>query len=165
MKNRLLLITLFAIIACSCALMSSAHNKLTSSAQLSLLQKQTARHRRNRRAAILRQRTRIVIRLISQTVITQPASQTAMHHPRSRKVSHLRSQMARCRHRATEKHRAAKHQVDSHLRCRMEIPQTVKHRAASHRRCLMVRHQAVHRVACLDRAMARIQPIMITAVT
>lgn len=43
MKNRSLLIALFAIIACSCALMSSAHNKLTSSAQLSLLQKQTAR--------------------------------------------------------------------------------------------------------------------------
>ena len=47
MKNRLLLITLFAIIACSCALMSSAHNKLTSSAQLSLLQKQTAQYDSN----------------------------------------------------------------------------------------------------------------------
>ena len=43
MKNKSLLIALFAIIACSCALMSSAHNKLTSSAQLSLMQKQTAR--------------------------------------------------------------------------------------------------------------------------
>lgn len=47
MKNRLLLITLFAIIACSCALMSSAHNKLTSSAQLSLLQKQTTQYDSN----------------------------------------------------------------------------------------------------------------------
>ena len=47
MKNRLLLITLFAIIACSCALLSSAHNKLTSSAQLSLLQKQTAQYDSN----------------------------------------------------------------------------------------------------------------------
>ena len=41
MKNRLLQIALFAIIACSCAFMLSAHNKLTSSAQLSLLKKQT----------------------------------------------------------------------------------------------------------------------------
>lgn len=47
MNNRLLLIILFAIIACSCALMSSAHNKLTSSAQLSLLQKQTAQYDSN----------------------------------------------------------------------------------------------------------------------
>ena len=47
MNNRLLLITLFAIIAWSCALMSSAHNKLTSSAQLSLLQKQTAQYDSN----------------------------------------------------------------------------------------------------------------------
>ena len=47
MKNRLLQITLFAIIACSCALMLSAHNKLTSSAQLSLLQKQTAQYDSN----------------------------------------------------------------------------------------------------------------------
>ena len=47
MKNRSLLIALFAIIACSCALMSSAHNKVTSSAQLSLLQKQTAQYDSN----------------------------------------------------------------------------------------------------------------------
>ena len=47
MNNRLLLITLFAIIAWSCALMSSAHNKLTSSAQLSLLKKQTAQYDSN----------------------------------------------------------------------------------------------------------------------
>ncbi len=47
MKNRSLLIALFAIIACSCALMSSAHNKLTSSAQLSLLKKQTAQYNSN----------------------------------------------------------------------------------------------------------------------
>ena len=47
MKNRSLLIALFAIIACSCALMSSAHNKLTPSAQLSLLKKQTAQYNSN----------------------------------------------------------------------------------------------------------------------
>ncbi|MBR5118489.1 MAG: S8 family serine peptidase [Muribaculaceae bacterium] len=47
MKNRSLLTALFAIIACSCALMSSANNKLTSSAQLSLLQNQTAQHDSN----------------------------------------------------------------------------------------------------------------------
>ena len=46
MKNRLLQITLFAIIACSCTLMSSAHNKLTADAQLSLLQ-QTVRYDSN----------------------------------------------------------------------------------------------------------------------
>ncbi len=39
MKNRLLHIALFAIVACSCTFMLSAQNKLTSSAQLSLLQK------------------------------------------------------------------------------------------------------------------------------
>ena len=43
-KNRLLQIALFAMIACSCALMSSAHNKLTPDAQLSLLQKQAAKY-------------------------------------------------------------------------------------------------------------------------
>ncbi len=47
MKNRSLLIALFAIIACSCALMSSAHNKLTSSAQLSLLKKQIVQYDSN----------------------------------------------------------------------------------------------------------------------
>ncbi len=47
MKNRLLQILLFAVIACSCALMSSAHSKLTPSAQLSLLQKQAARYDSN----------------------------------------------------------------------------------------------------------------------
>ena len=47
MKNRLLQILLFAVIACSCALMSSAHSKLTPNAQLSLLQKQTARYDSN----------------------------------------------------------------------------------------------------------------------
>lgn len=47
MKKRLLQITLFAIIACSCALMSSAHNKLTPNAQLSLLQKHTAQYDSN----------------------------------------------------------------------------------------------------------------------
>ncbi len=47
MKNRSLLIALFAIIACSCALMSSAQNKLTPSAQLSLLKKQTAQYNSN----------------------------------------------------------------------------------------------------------------------
>lgn len=47
MKNRRLQIILFAIIACSCALMSSAHNKLTPNAQLSLLQKQTAKYAPN----------------------------------------------------------------------------------------------------------------------
>ena len=41
MKNRLLQIVLFVIVACSCSLMLSAHNKLTPSAQLSLLKKQT----------------------------------------------------------------------------------------------------------------------------
>ncbi len=46
-KNRLLQIALFAMIACSCALMSSAHNKLTPNAQLSLLQKLTARYDSN----------------------------------------------------------------------------------------------------------------------
>ena len=43
MKNRLFQIISIAIIACSCALTSSAHSKLTPSAQLSLLQKQAAR--------------------------------------------------------------------------------------------------------------------------
>ena len=47
MKNRLLQIILFAVIACSCALMSSAHSKLTPNAQLSLLQKQMARYDSN----------------------------------------------------------------------------------------------------------------------
>ena len=47
MKNRLLQILLFAVIACSCALMSSAHSKLTPNAQLSLLQKQMARYDSN----------------------------------------------------------------------------------------------------------------------
>lgn len=47
MKNRSLLIALFAIIACSCALMSSANNKLTPNAQLSLLQKQTVQYDSN----------------------------------------------------------------------------------------------------------------------
>ena len=47
MKNRLLQIILFAVMACSCALMSSAHNKLTPNAQLSLLQKLTARYDSN----------------------------------------------------------------------------------------------------------------------
>ena len=47
MKNRLLQIALFAIVACSCAFMLSAHNKLTSSAQLSLLQKQTVQRDSN----------------------------------------------------------------------------------------------------------------------
>ncbi len=47
MKNRLLQIILFAVVACSCTLMSSAHNKLTPNAQLSLLQKQTARYDSN----------------------------------------------------------------------------------------------------------------------
>ena len=47
MKNRLLQIILFAVVACSCAFMSSAHNKLTPNAQLSLLQKQTARYDSN----------------------------------------------------------------------------------------------------------------------
>ena len=41
MKNRFLQIALSAIIACSCAFMLSAQNKLTPGAQLSLLQKQT----------------------------------------------------------------------------------------------------------------------------
>lgn len=47
MKNRLLQIILFAVVACSCTLMSSAHNKLTPNAQLSLLQKLTARYDSN----------------------------------------------------------------------------------------------------------------------
>ncbi len=47
MKNRLLQIALFAIVACSCAFMLSAQNKLTSSAQLSLLQKQTVQRDSN----------------------------------------------------------------------------------------------------------------------
>ena len=47
MMNRLLQILLFAVMACSCALVSSAHNKLTPNAQLSLLQKQTARYDSN----------------------------------------------------------------------------------------------------------------------
>ena len=47
MKNRLLQIILFAVMACSCPLMSSAHNKLTPNAQLSLLQKQAARYDSN----------------------------------------------------------------------------------------------------------------------
>lgn len=47
MKNRLLQIILLAVIACSCALVSSAHNKLTPNAQLSLLQKQAARYDAN----------------------------------------------------------------------------------------------------------------------
>jgi subtilisin family serine protease len=47
MKNRLLPIALLAIFACSWALMSSAHNKLTSNAQLSLLHKQTAQYDSN----------------------------------------------------------------------------------------------------------------------
>ena len=47
MKNRRLQIILFAVVACSCALMSSAHSKLTPNAQLSLLQKQTARYDSN----------------------------------------------------------------------------------------------------------------------
>ena len=47
MKNRLFQIVLLAILACSCALMSSAHNKLTPNAQLSLLQKQTAKYDSN----------------------------------------------------------------------------------------------------------------------
>lgn len=41
MKNRLLQIVLFVIVACSCAFISSAQNKLTTNAQLSLLKKQT----------------------------------------------------------------------------------------------------------------------------
>ena len=44
MKNRLFRIVLLAVVACSCALMSSAHSKLTPSAQLSLLQKRTAKY-------------------------------------------------------------------------------------------------------------------------
>ena len=45
MKNKLLHTILFAIIAC--AFLTSAHNRLTSNAQLSLLQKQTARYDSN----------------------------------------------------------------------------------------------------------------------
>ena len=44
MKNRLFQIISIAIIACSCSLMSSAHSKLTPSAQLSLLQKRAAKY-------------------------------------------------------------------------------------------------------------------------
>ena len=44
MKYVLLRIALFAVVACSCALMPSAQNKLTPNAQLSLLQKQTAKY-------------------------------------------------------------------------------------------------------------------------
>ena len=44
MKNRLFQIVLLAIIACSCALMSSAHSKLTPRAQLPLLQKRAAKY-------------------------------------------------------------------------------------------------------------------------
>ena len=47
MKNRLLQIILLAVVACSCALVSSAHSKLTPNAQLSLLQKQAARYDSN----------------------------------------------------------------------------------------------------------------------
>ena len=47
MKNRRLQIILFAVVACSCALMSSAHSKLTPNAQLSLLQKKAARYDSN----------------------------------------------------------------------------------------------------------------------
>ena len=47
MKNRLFRIVLLAVVACSCALMSSGHSKLTPNAQLSLLQKQTARYYSN----------------------------------------------------------------------------------------------------------------------
>lgn len=47
MKNRLFQIISIAVIACSCALMSSAHNKLTANVQLSLLQKQTAKYDSN----------------------------------------------------------------------------------------------------------------------
>ena len=47
MKNRLFQILLFAVMACSCAFMSSAHSKLTPNAQLSLLQKKVARYDSN----------------------------------------------------------------------------------------------------------------------
>ena len=47
MRNKLLQIVLFAMMACSCALMSSAHNKLTPNAQLSLLQKHAAKYELN----------------------------------------------------------------------------------------------------------------------
>ena len=47
MKNRLIQIALFAIIACSCAFISFAHSKLTPSAQLSLLQKHAAKYELN----------------------------------------------------------------------------------------------------------------------
>ena len=47
MKNRALQIIFFAVVACSCAFMSSAHSKLTPNAQLSLLQKQMARYDSN----------------------------------------------------------------------------------------------------------------------
>ncbi|MBP5498669.1 MAG: S8 family serine peptidase [Muribaculaceae bacterium] len=49
MKNRLIKIALFAIIVSSCAFMSSAHSRLTPSAQLSLLQKQAAKYDLNGR--------------------------------------------------------------------------------------------------------------------
>ena len=47
MKNRLLRIILLAVVSCSCALVWSAHNKVTPNAQLSLLQKLTARYDSN----------------------------------------------------------------------------------------------------------------------
>ena len=47
MKFGLLQIAVFAVVACSCALMPSAQNKLTPNAQLSLLQKQTAKYDSN----------------------------------------------------------------------------------------------------------------------
>ena len=47
MKYKLYQIILFAVMACSCALMSSAHSKLTPNAQLSLLQKKAARYDSN----------------------------------------------------------------------------------------------------------------------
>ena len=46
-RNKLLHIVLFAMMACSCALMSGAHNKLTPNAQLSLLQKHAAKYELN----------------------------------------------------------------------------------------------------------------------
>ncbi len=46
-RNKLLQIVLFAMMACSCALMSGAHNKLTPNAQLSLLQKHTTKYELN----------------------------------------------------------------------------------------------------------------------
>ena len=47
MKDRLFQIISIVIIACSCTLMSSAHSKLTPSAQLSLLQKRAAKYDSN----------------------------------------------------------------------------------------------------------------------